>query len=678
MRKKFLALLMATTMVVSLAACGGGSTTTPTPSQAPATPTPTATSTPIPVEEMKFTQAPTIQSTVPVADRLPVKDDIFIESKDASGQALEIGVYCGNLHWSHGGGSWDISRPMLETIVHYNVDGTYYPNVIKDFKANDTYTEWTFTLRKGMKWSDGEPFTSADIEFWYEKCHKNNWDGKASWTALKDSGSEDGFARLEVVDETTVIWHFVNPKYPGDFIENGDFKFCWAPKHFLEDMIGESYGGSISDEQALINAQNKGINYSSVKDLGKNCVYYFWNTAGLPTLNPWVLTTQEGLNNRSETCQLIRNEFYWKVDAQGQQLPYYDKLDMIKYGDDQAKLEFLSGDLDHLEIGMEAIGQMIKDCQESKTNPFTPVLGVDASTSWGSEQMTFNYTIEDEKYAALFNNIKFRQAVSVSVDRETISGLITDGFLKGSQAAPSKDDVDYNAEWAAKWTEYNAQLAKDLLAECGLVMGADGYYDFADGTDLQIDFFGYDTSDNAARNFGYYQKYFTEAGLKTTFTAYEVALFDAKIDGNEWMAVYGPHTSVGGKMVDRPAPLVPISGAGGAEWYGNYGYYYEWSHEKDPEKQAGMIKGTEPTGDMAKLVELYEEWLAAPSAAERSAIELKIQKVHQDNVWTIAFLESVPTYTLVNSKLHNYPVKAISIDKYMYSNIKHPWTFFDK
>ncbi len=678
MRKKLLALLMAATMVVSLAACGGsGNKTTPTPST-PAENTPAPENTPIPVEQMKFTQAPTIKSTVAVADRLPVKEDVFVEAKDANGKALEIGVYCGNLHWGNGGGSWDISRPMLETIVHYNVDGTYYPNVIKSFSYNEDFTVWTFVLRKGMKWSDGEPFTSADIEFWYEKCHKTNWDGKASWTALHDTKTND-FATLKVVDELTVTWTFENSKYPGDFIENGDFKFCWAPKHFLEDMVSSSVDptSTISDEQALLNAQAKGINYSTVKDLGKNCVYYFWNTPGLPTLNPWTLSTQEGLNNRSQTCQLVRNEFYWKVDAKGQQLPYYDKVDMIKYADDQAKLEFMSGELDHLEVGMESISQISKDCQESKTNPFTPVLGVDASTSWGSQQITFNYTSDNAKLAELFNKKEFRQAVSVAVNRKELSQLITDGFLKPSQSSPASTDADYKEAWAKKWTEFDKDLSKQLLEQCGLKMGSDGFYDFADGTDLQIDFFSFDQTDAGARNFSYLQAYFDAVGLKTTFTAYDIGLFDGKIDSNDWVAVYGPHTSVGGKMVDRPAPLVPISGAGGAEWYGTYGYYYEWS-KASADKQAEMIKGKQPTGDMAKLVELYEEWLACPTANERNVVEKKIQAVHEENLWTIAYLESVPTYTLVNSKLHNYPVSAISIDKYMYSNIKHPWTFFEK
>ena len=126
----------------------------------------------------------------------------------------------------------------------------------------------------------------------------------------------------------------------------------------------------------------------------------------------------------------------------------------------------------------------------------------------------------------------------------------------------------------------------------------------------------------------------------------------------------GPSTAIGSIMADRPAPLVPVAQA--AEWYGDYGVYYATNGEK----------GVKPTGDMAKLVELYEQWQNASNADDQAKIELEIQKIHMNNMWTIAYLESQATYTLVNSKLGNYPDDTVSIDKYMYANINHFWTIF--
>ncbi|MBQ3890977.1 MAG: hypothetical protein II740_06460, partial [Lachnospiraceae bacterium] len=120
---------------------------------------------------------------------MPEKDSVFVAVADAAGNALEIGEYGGNFSMGGGGGSWGIARPVLESIIRYNADGSYYPNVIKSYEHNDDCTQWTFHLRKGMKWSDGDDFTADDVTFWYYMVHINNFDTKASWEALKDSKS---------------------------------------------------------------------------------------------------------------------------------------------------------------------------------------------------------------------------------------------------------------------------------------------------------------------------------------------------------------------------------------------------------------------------------------------------------------------------------------------------------
>ena len=79
---------------------------------------------------------------------------------------------------------------------------------------------------------------------------------------------------------------------------------------------------------------------------------------------------------------------------------------------------------------------------------------------------------------------------------------------------------------------------------------------------------------------------------------------------------------------------------------------------------------------MAKLVELYEQWANASDGDAQIKAELAIYEIHKNNMWSIAYLESQATYTLINSKLGNYPDGTTSIDKYMYANINHFWTIF--
>lgn len=678
MKKRLLALLLAGTMVVSLAACGGkGNEDQKDPSPTPTTAaqptegtkqpeaTPEPTPTPVPVDTMKFSGPPTVSGNV--TDRIPVASDVFVEQVSASGEKLEIGVYGGKLNLMGSSSSWNASRPILESIIHYNTDGTYYANVIKEFSHSDDYKVWTFKLREGMKWSDGAPFTADDIVFWYEQCHLTNFDTKKSWTALytPDADGNPVYATLTKVNDYEVTWTFASPKYPADFIENGDFKWCWAPKHYIEDMIPQSvYAGStLSDEQALANAQAKGLSYATVKDMGKAVAYYFWNVPGIPTLNSYVLSTKAGVNDvKGSLCIFERNAYFWKVDAEGQQLPYCDEINFIMTSAvGQEQLMFLSGELDMIEVGMQDISTMLTNANGKA------YLRTFSSTNWGSYQVTFNYTCTDEKLAALFANKDFRQAMSISVDRTQVSGLLSDGFLEPGQACPGEGNFGYDADWETKWTTYDVATAKKLLEGCGLVMGSDGFYDFADGTDLVINFYAYvDSTADAA--YPVLEQYWKAAGIKTAYKGdYALDAFDQEIDNNTWYAVINPHTSIGGlSLRSRVAPFVPIAQA--AEWYGEYGTYYA----------TNGANGVKPTGAMADLVTLYEQWNSTPDTEARDEIALKIYEIHKENLWTIAYLKAAGNYNLVSSAIHNWSDNLVSDDLYQYGNIVHYWTLFKK
>ncbi len=599
-----------------------------------------------------------------VEDRLPVADDIFVSTQDATGAELAIGTYGGTINLVGGGGSWDLSRPTLETIIRRNTDGSYYPNVIKSYEYNDDYTVWTFHLREGMKWSDGDDFNADDITFWYYMCHLSNFDTKKSWTALIDKETEN-YAKLTKDDDYTVTWTFDTAKYPADFIENGDFKWCWAPSHWMSDLIPSSIyveneywpDTGLTDEQVLANALAKGVDKATIKDLGKAVSYNCWNIGGLPTLNSFVL--REGETNSSSVCHLDRNAYYWKVDAAGQQLPYCDSIVYTKTSEDgQDQLLFRSKEVDILGVNMADIASILSDMGDDA------VLRTFSSTDWGTVSVTFNYTHKNSNYAELFNNINFRHAISIAVNRTELSNLLFDGFLEPGQSAPQLGNFGYDEEWINKWTEYDPETAKSLLAECGLVMGSDGFYDFADGSDFLLTFYGYLDS-GAVNQYPILEQYYNAVGIKTAWKEYEMATFDIEIDNNDWTAVIQPHTNIGGlSMSDRAAPFVPIIQS--AEWYGDFGTWYGTNGES----------GVEPTGDMAKLLEIYEKWEATPNHEEREAYNLEIYEIHKANLWTISYLQSAGTYNLVSSSLKNYADELVSADLYMYANIVHYETLY--
>ena len=665
--RNFTKLMAFVLVIVMFAGVFTGCVKTPDPTtqgNQPTQPTQPATKpTEVKPEELTFTGAPGLPGEA--ADRLPVKDDVFVSQFDANGDVLEIGTYGGVINVVGQVKSWTVSRPTLETIIRRNSDGTYYPNVIKSYEHNEDYTVWTFHLREGMKWSDGDDFNADDITFWYYMCHMTNYDTKKNgWAGLLDGKDAEGnnlYAALTKVDEYTVTWTFQNPKFPADFIENGDFKWCWAPSHWLKDLIPDSVyvenpyweKTGLSDEDVLKNAQAKGVDKATVKDLGKELTYYFWNVGGIPTVNSFNL--KAGESGSDTVVHLERNPYYFKVDAKGQQLPYCDAIVMTNYtAEGQDQLDFRSGKLDIIEVAMQDIASIKADMGDKA------VLRTFASVDWGGVKVTFNYTHTDSKYATLFNNVKFRQAISIAVDRTQVAELLSDGFLLPGQCAPQPGNFGYDEEWINKWTEYNVDGAKALLEECGLVMGDDGFYNFADGSDFLLTFYTYTDTGAATNEYPILQQYYNAVGIETACKDFEVAAFDMAIDNNEWTAVLGPHTAIGGlSMKDRVAPFVPEKQA--AEWYGEFGTWVG----------TNGASGVEPTGDFAKLVEIWRKWAATADSAERDAFNLEIYEIHKANLWTIAYLQSAGTYSLVNSSLKNYPDNLVSTDLYMYANIVH-------
>ncbi len=649
--KKIIALLLALAMILSLAACGSK----PEPTEAPATEAPATEAPATEPPAAGYTEAPYITNLGTygdVVDRLPVEEDIMVEDADY----LEIGVYGGELKRAADGGNWYAGKPIEEGLFRFNTKGGVEPNVAKGYDVNADATVYTIYLREGMKWSDGEPFTAEDCVWFYNLVCLNKIDSKGVRNCHKDSDGNP--AVVEKVDDYTFTVTFGTPKY--DFIEalTVDLKWHYAPKHVFENMVNlviESNGIEDADAKAAKEAEALaaakeicGTEFSDVGKAGKELLYYFWNYPGVPTLNPYVLSTEEGKNSiKGSYYEFVRNPYYWKVDAAGQQLPYIDKIvyTTVENKDNQLLL-LLDGTVDFDSVSMDAIPTIMES--ETKMNIYEWSGG-----DWGNvgTQLHFNLNVEDANLNALFNNADFRQAMSICVDREEFAGLYSDGWLEGGQAAPQKGALGYSEEWATKWTEYDVEKAKSLFEGCGLVMGGDGFYDFADGTDFVLNIVS--VADNgAAETYKILEPYFRAAGIKCTFKDSDRSVIDNDLLGNAVECMLYPVTGIGDISIAlKPNSMVP-SYATNVAWYGN------------------MTKEG-ATGDLLKLIELKEQLDKTSDAAERESIALQMLKLHEENQWTIAYVQASTTFFAVNERIHNFLADGVWSDIYRDLGIAH-------
>ena len=589
--------------------------------------------------ETAYTEAPywAGKGLPAVAERMPVEP--MVEDADY----LTIGTYGGELKRSADSGNWNAGKPIEEGLFRFKTDGSVEPNVAKGFDVNEDATVYTIYLREGMKWSDGEPFTAEDCVWFFNDVCLNKIDSKGVRNCHKDANGNP--AVVAKVDDYTFTVTFGTPKY--DFIEalTVDLKWHFAPKHVFEKMVSAAIAGDT--ETALAEAKAIcGTEFSDVGKAGKELLYYFWNYPGVPTLNPYILSTEAGKNSiKGEYYEYVRNPYYWKVDKAGQQLPYIDKIIYTTVSNvDQQLMLLLDGTVDFQTVGMESIPTILES--QTKINIY-PWSGAD----WGATQLHFNLNVEDANLKALFNNKAFREAMSICVDRTELAGLLTDGWLGGGQAAPQPGQLGYSEEWAKKWTEYDVAKAKTLFESCGLVMGADGFYDFADGSDCVINIVSVADS-GAADTYKVLEPYFRAAGIKCTFKDSDRSNIDNDLMANAVQVMLLPVTNIGDiSIILKPNSMVP-GYATNVAWY-------------------GTMDETTATGDLLKLIELKKQLDVTASTEKRTEIALQMLKLHEENQWTLAYVEAAPAYHAVNARIQNFLEDGVWSDIYRDMGIAH-------
>lgn len=606
-----------------------------------------------------FKEAPEIAELVTsgalpeVAERLPSAADVMVESMDS------IGTYGEAFSFTYDGkgSQWWYGKITEEGLFRFKTDGTIEPNVAKDYDVNEDATVFTIYLREGMKWSDGVDFTADDVIFFYEEMAKKESFGKSLWDCFKvtDLEGNDSIAEFEKVDDYTfrVTFQYSKPAFLEEVAINA--KWLYAPAHWYKEILP----GFIGEEAAQKKAEEMG--YSDVAAMGKETGYYYWNVPGRPTLRPWVVTA-DGTNNDcdGEYFVMERNPYYWKVDADGQQLPYIDELRFTRISDpQQALLKVLDGSTDVIGLGYTDYDVLIES-QEAGGYELIEWSG----TSWANSasQLQLNQTMKDQKKRELFQNPDFRQALSIAVDREEYSEIISDGFAKGKQASPSKGALGYSEEWTNKWTEYNTEKAKELLEACGLVMGSDGFYDFADGSDfvLNLQTFTAASDQGADKSAELLMMYFGEAGIKTTYKPVDRSVLDNMTISNDHEAIIFPVAPADAfSIILRPDTLVPVRNY--APWYGAVG---DWV-------ASGGTEGVAPTGDLLELCNLLDQLKSATNMDEKQEIAIEMLKLHEENTWIIGYSEALPLLIAKDAKIKNFPEKSVFCDEFRDLGIAH-------
>jgi peptide/nickel transport system substrate-binding protein len=492
-KRSLFAVLLIAAFVLS--ACTGAPTPAPVtaPTDAPAAAPTTPPAAPVDEEPVEveqpsgFSEAPMLAQMVaagtlpPVEERLPQVPFVVGPGVYMTQEQLpdwQPGKYGGTLRFAHSVANWnpDVFVGTNEPLLHAPKIGVQgiRGNIVEDFTVEDDNKVFTFFMRKGLKWSDGEPVTSEDVRFVYEDVYLNE-----QLTPRFPARFRTGFAAagepmtLEIIDEFTFKITFSEPY--GGFLRNltiegwNGYTELIRPSHYLKQYHIDY--AALDTMQADLDRLNLTDEWWQVF-ADKNCLNWD-NTnprcAGYPVLNPWmgVPTTSPNL------LSFDRNPYYFKVDTEGQQLPYIDKLISQQVENvEMVNMKALTGEVDFMRESTALV--KIPLYKESEAQAGFRVVLLDMHVD--SSGLRFNQTFADEQWQAVSQDLRFRQAVSKAINRQSIIDSIYFGYASMPMNTVGAENATRDVDGA------NA-----LLDEMGLTnKNADGYRLYPDGSEINI------------------------------------------------------------------------------------------------------------------------------------------------------------------------------------------------
>jgi peptide/nickel transport system substrate-binding protein len=437
-------------------------------------------------QEMTYNEAPQLTEQVkagklpPVQQRLPEKPDVFTPVD-------QIGTYGGTLNLladlpTSWGDAANVIRAFLIERDHRTGD-KLLPGLAESWKLSDDGKQFTLTLRKGLKWSDGQPFTTDDLLFMWEDLYMD----KNVTSGGPPPFFQPGGKPMEVkkIDDLTIQYSFSVPYYV-------------APYYFTH--WGDWYGSQQCCFQAKHVLSKYHIKYNTKADeLAKTAKFEHWyqllqtklvsngvHDPEVPGMGPWV-----PVEVKTDGIRLERNPFYYRVDSKGNQLPYIDSVRATyRASNEDRLLSIIAGDVDFRISALSPADYPVLQENAGKGNFKAMLLNPEMPATI---DIHINLTYapaggEDTVLATLFREAKFRKALSLAINRDEVNEVVFLGTAQPTQLTVSKDSSIYKEEWAKASAQYDPAAANKLLDELGLKPGTNGLRTRPDGKPLEIIF----------------------------------------------------------------------------------------------------------------------------------------------------------------------------------------------
>ncbi len=599
-------------------------------------------------ETPKYSESPMLAERVAAGALPPVEERLPENPRVMELPWTQVGTYGGELRVPFGGDSPFWGGQMVfwsawRGLVQWNADfSDWEPNLAESVDVSDDAKSYTFHLRKGLKWSDGVPFTADDVVFYIDDILKNE--------EINGGNFPEGFwlpgsepPTIEKIDDNTFTITFDVPY--GLFLLNmcgwDGWQMVAAPKHYLQQfhikynpdgidaLIAESE--SATDWVTLFqtrSAVGPGTDQAAVM-----------RDVNYPTMMPWIVTQPLGSGT-----QFIaeRNPYYFWVDSAGNQLPYVDRFVETAYQDEQTLLlDVLAGKFDTMPNPPNENRPLFFE------DPETSGLKVYILPREGGGVVSILFNETNPTLGELFSQKDFRIGMSYAINRQEIIDIVYFGEGTPRQISPNEDSPLYNEQLTTQFVEYNVDLANESLDKVLPDKDADGWRLLPNGEKLSI-VFTVQTGDYGLR--------FTDVAelLKGYFAAVGVDVILDVVDnqiltdrGNDNSLEATIFTGEGGMGISAIFDARNFVPNHGQAYWGNA--WALWYLQKD------NPAGIEPPQLIMDQLTLMEQVKQAPTYEQRIDLMKQVLQVAADQFWVIGVASPPTTYRPLNAKIANAP-----------------------
>lgn len=539
-------------------------------------------------------------------------------------------------------------------LVGYDEHWSLVPDILAGIEVSESRV-FTLHLRKGHKWSDGQPFTAEDFRFFWEDV-ANNPD-------LSPGGPErfllvDGKPpRVDFLDAETIrySWDRPNPFFlPA--LAGARPDVIYLPAHYLKQL----HPAYTAPERLEAAAKKEGArNWVALFTMKSQ--EYRNDNPDLPTLEPWVLTTRPP----SSRFVFARNPYYHRIDTAGHQLPYIDEVAMSIVSAALIPAKAAAGDADLQARGLTFENYTVLK-QGEKRNDYRVLLWQSAR---GSELALYpNLNVTDPKWQALLRDARFRRALSLAINRHEINEVIYYGLAEEGNDTVLPQSPLYKPEYATAWASFDLAAANRLLDEIGLTQRtSSGTRLRPDGEPLQIvvETAGEDPTQVAILQL--IRDSWNDIGIRLLIKPEQRDLLRNRVFAGEAAisAWYGLENGLATAALS-PQDLAPTNQQ--QLCWPKWGKYFETSG-----------RGGEPPAieSARSLLALNAAWIAAKTAAEQADAWHRMLAIRADQAFSIGTVRGVPQPVVVNAFLRNVPERGVyNWEPGAHFGVYHPDTFW--